>query len=230
MAFDSQWLYDTILFLPGMLMALTFHEFAHARMALAFGDPTAARAGRVTLNPLAHLDPMGTILIIASHGFGWAKPVPVNPANLHPPRLGDAMVSLAGPASNVLLAFVLAGTTHLLLARLRVDDAGTSGAVLLTLFKMSWYGVIINITIFVFNLFPLFPLDGHHILREMLPWHMRDGFMQWQRKFGMFTLMALIAIPMFAGQGLPPWANPIGTIVGLMQHTFMNLVRLPYLN
>jgi Zn-dependent protease len=229
MAFDSHWLYETILFLPGMLLGLTIHEFSHARTALAFGDPTAARAGRVTLNPLAHLDPIGTIVLIMSHGFGWAKPVPVNPANLHPPRLGDTMVSLAGPASNLLLAFILAGVTHIIRAYITFDDVTAGHSLRFTLYLMAAYGMLINISLFVFNLFPLFPLDGHHIMREMLPWHMREGFMRWQTKFGMFTLMALVAIPFLAGGELPAWANPIGTIVGFVRHTFMNIVGFPYL-
>jgi Zn-dependent protease len=229
MAFDSNWLYETILFLPGMLLGLTIHEFSHARTALAFGDPTAARAGRVTLNPLAHLDPMGTIILIVSHGFGWAKPVPVNPANLHPPGLGDIMVSLAGPASNLLLAFVLAATTHLLWPHgTTMYEIIAAHTLRSTVCLMSVYGMLINISLFVFNLFPLFPLDGHHILREMLPWHMREGFMRWQVKFGMFTLMALVTIPMLAGDrlNLPAWANPIGTIVRFVHNTFLNLVGL----
>jgi Zn-dependent protease len=227
MTFDfAEWLHQTILFLPGMLMGLTIHEFSHARTALAFGDPTAARAGRVTLNPLAHLDPVGTLVLLVTHGFGWAKPVPVNPDNLHPPRLGDAMVSLAGPASNLLLALVLAGVIHLLRLYLTIDDIADSHGLRFTLYMMVAYGMIINISLFVFNLCPLFPLDGHHILREMLPWHMREGFMRWQMKFGMLTLMALIAIPMFVGGNLPAWANPVGTIVGWVHNTFLNMVRL----
>ena len=97
--FQDDWFYRLILVAPPLLLSLTVHEFAHARTALAFGDPTAKAMGRVSLNPLVHLDPIGTIVLLVTRAFGWAKPVPINPANLHPRRLGDIAVSAAGPAS-----------------------------------------------------------------------------------------------------------------------------------
>src|ERR1035437_8633090 len=103
---DSAWLADKLLTIPLLIFSLVVHECAHARTALAFGDPTAKNMGRITLNPLPHLDFMGTLCLIFSGFIGWAKPVPVNPYNLHPRRLGDIAVSFAGPASNLSLALI----------------------------------------------------------------------------------------------------------------------------
>ena len=172
-----------------LLLSLTVHEFAHARVALAFGDPTAKSYGRVTLNPLAHLDPIGTLAIFLV-GFGWAKPVPVNPANLHPRRLGDIMVSVAGPLSNLALAVLSgAGLRVLLLA------GDPEWPVYDSAFMLLFYTMAVNLVLCIFNLIPLFPVDGHHILRESLPVHMRAGFMQWQVRYGQILLLALIFVP-----------------------------------
>lgn len=172
-----------------LLLSLVIHEYAHGRVALAFGDPTAKYNGRLTLNPLAHLDPIGTLALFLV-GFGWAKPVPVNPANLHPRRLGDIMVSLAGPLSNLALAALSGALLRVLLLagdpEWPVYEPGK---------MMLWWTMAVNLILCIFNLIPLFPLDGHHILRESLPVHMRAGFMQWQVRYGQILLLALIFVP-----------------------------------
>ncbi|MGD0218265.1 MAG: site-2 protease family protein [Desulfobaccales bacterium] len=146
-----------------LLFSVIVHEVAHGYVALLNGDPTARMLGRITLNPLPHIDPVGTILVPAllllSHTgilLGWAKPVPVNPRNFRNYRWGEATVSAAGPLSNLALAMVFAALLHL----------GLGGQGLL---KLAYYGVSINIILALFNLFPIPPLDGSHILSILLP-------------------------------------------------------------
>ena len=229
MAFlNTESLYRLMTFVPGLLLSLTVHEFAHARVALAFGDPTAKYLGRVTLNPLKHLDPIGTIAIIVTQlggvGFGWAKPVPVNPLNLYPRRLGDILVSLAGPLSNLTLAAVLLGALKLWmhLGPARIPEPLFTNGFLWCLVIM-----LVNVTLCVFNLVPLFPLDGHHILRELLPAETREPFMRWQMRFGPPVLMALIFLPGLLGrigQGNVP--NPLGYLFGTVHRFVLSLTGL----
>ncbi len=188
--FTQDAIMDILFRAPVLLLSLTVHEFAHARTALAFGDDTALRRGRCSLNPLVHLDPMGTICMLLV-GFGWAKPVPVNPMKLYPPRMGDMLVSLAGPMSNLALAVISAIGLRLLW------QFGSDQWMLFPAAEvMLLWGVLANVLLCVFNLVPLFPLDGHHILRESLPERSKMGFMQWQMRYGRFALMGLIMGPM----------------------------------
>ncbi len=181
-----------LMLLPPLLFSLVIHEYAHARTAWSFGDPTAKNMGRLTLNPMAHLDPIGTLALIFI-GFGWAKPVPINPMNLHPRRLGDIAVSLAGPMSNLVLAvisFLLYRGWAVLDARQLVPES-VFEPVADSLFLLG----IINVLLCTFNLIPLFPLDGHHILRELLPNDHQEGFMRWQMQYGRVALMAMLFGP-----------------------------------
>ncbi len=146
-----------ILLLPTLLFALSFHEFAHAWMAHRHGDDTAARMGRLTLNPLAHLDPMGAMMILFV-GFGWAKPVPVNPMYLRNPRTDMMKVAFAGPASNLLLA--LAGGLIIRLFGYNSIHTLMAGGTIPTLLV---FFVQINIALAVFNMIPVAPLDGSQI-------------------------------------------------------------------
>ena len=175
---------------PGLLFSLTIHEYAHARVALLFGDPTAYYQGRVSLNPLRHLDPIGTLMILLIH-FGWAKPVPVNPANLHPRGIGDIAVSLAGPLSNLAFAALLGVMLRIATASGFLADKPWGELAL----DMVWITMAVNIVLFLFNLIPLFPLDGHHILRELLPAGRRYGYMIWQMRYGNIALLAILFLP-----------------------------------
>jgi Zn-dependent protease len=192
---DEQ-LLDMLIAAPGLILSLTIHEVAHARTALAFGDPTARNLGRTSFNPLRHLDPIGTLALFFA-GFGWAKPVPVNPMNLEPPRVGDFAVSLAGPLSNlglaILFALIFRGL-YMLGFSPRFHDLAASDAYHWLLVGVG-ATVQINIVLCIFNLMPLFPLDGHHMLREVLPTHMHEGYMYWQRRYGMMVLIGIVLLP-----------------------------------
>lgn len=160
--FGEDFISRAIIGFPILIFSLTIHECAHAWSAFKFGDPTARNMGRLTLNPLAHLDMMGVIVMIMSgFRFGWAKPVPVNLANLENPRMADIWISAAGPLSNIAIAIV-AGICF------RIAGAAMTGLPD-GLFVLLQTAVWINLTLAFFNLIPLFPLDGSHILRNLLP-------------------------------------------------------------
>lgn len=148
---------DMIFRIPALLLALTVHEYAHAKVADILGDPTPRAYGRLTLNPLAHLDPLGLLMLWLVR-FGWAKPVPINPSYLRPRRTGLILVSLAGAGANVLTAFVL---LVLLKLQILLFNQGLASIVELAM----WY----NIFLAVFNLVPIPPLDGSKVLLELLP-------------------------------------------------------------
>ena len=148
-----------IILLPILIFSLCFHEFSHGYIAYKLGDHTAARNGRLTLNPLAHLDPIGSLMILFV-GFGWAKPVPVNPINFSNPRVDMIKVAFAGPASNILLAFV-AG----LIMRF-INFAGILQNE--TFYLILYYFIFINIALSVFNMIPVAPLDGSQIFGNLI--------------------------------------------------------------
>ena len=145
--------------IPALLIAITFHEFAHARMAYYFGDTTAQRQGRMNLNPLSHLDPIGTIMILLV-GFGWAKPVPINPYNFNQYRKGLRWVSFAGPMVNFILGFLSLLFFSILFSRGITDGLFLQFVMVLTQ---------LNILLGIFNLIPIPPLDGSKILMSFLP-------------------------------------------------------------
>ncbi|MBC8374651.1 MAG: site-2 protease family protein [FCB group bacterium] len=158
--------YSLLLAVPAILIALTFHEFAHGYVAYRFGDPTAKNHGRLTLNPLAHLDPMGTIMIFLIH-FGWAKPVPVDPRYLGNPKRDMMWIAAAGPLMNVALALISGILIRIFLATdlAYADPNGGIGV----LFQMIRYSLYINLALAFFNLLPIPPLDGSKILAGLLP-------------------------------------------------------------
>jgi Zn-dependent protease len=183
-----------------LLIAFTFHEFAHAYTAYKFGDPTAKHLGRVTLNPRVHLDLIGTLLILIA-GFGWAKPVPVNRNKFKYPRLMGIIVSFAGPFSNLLISFTGLLCMYVLVGFGAVDSMspGVYKAVQLFLSLL----VSINMTLFLFNLIPLPPLDGYRILEDLLPAGLREklrGFEQW----AIFIFLLMVFIPPIARVTLGP--------------------------
>ncbi len=180
---------------PPILFALAFHEYCHGWVANRLGDPTAKMAGRLTLNPISHLDPIGTIMLFIVH-FGWAKPVPVNPMNLRDPKKDMLWVSLAGPGSNMLLALGF-GLLVRVFGMPGFHLGAHSGAMQL-LQIMLVYGVIINLALAVFNLIPIPPLDGSKILHAVLPYQYEQQYARFEQ-FGPILLLGLIALGYFGG-------------------------------
>jgi Zn-dependent protease len=189
-----------------LLTAFAVHEFAHAWSADRFGDPTPRNNGRLTLNPMAHLDPMGSLMLIVV-GFGWAKPVPVNPYALAR-RSSAAMmwVALAGPASNLLMALIAAIPFQLGLVSAFAAFTNP-GEILPSLDKLLFEFVTINLLLMLFNLIPLAPLDGEKILYYLLPVS-GQRFMDTIRPYGPLILLAFLFLGPLLG------FNVIGSIIG----------------
>lgn len=176
-----------LLIAPPILLALTFHEFSHAYMAHKYGDDTAKDKGRLTLNPLAHLDILGTIMIFLVH-FGWAKPVPVNPYHLKDPKKDMLWISAAGPISNMILAFFSGILLRLFLGMgIAPDQRSALGLFVFMLFM----SLRINLALAIFNILPIAPLDGSKILFGLLP-EKYENSMYYLERYGPFILIGLI--------------------------------------
>jgi len=171
-----------------ILWALTVHEFANAWMAFRCGDDTAERLGRMTLNPWPHLDLFGTLAFLIL-GFGWAKPVPVNPRFFRNPKWDDIKVSQAGVAANLISAGFFA-----LLFRLVIPHYPGEGGWMSSLLILLLLSVRINLILLFFNLIPIPPLDGSHVLRELLPWHVREKYQHIMGAAGIWVLVALLTL------------------------------------
>lgn len=186
---------NILLSLPILLMSVVIHEVAHAWQARREGDDTAERLGRITLNPVKHIDPFGSVLLPlmlwfanSSMMFGWAKPVPVDPRNFRQLRAGDIRVSLAGIVSNLCLAVLFTLITAAL-----VKLGG--GAVMDTLRRAFLYGVFINLVLAFFNLIPIPPLDGSHVLYQLLPPRAAEGYRRVGRWGFLVILLLVFAMP-----------------------------------
>ncbi len=188
-----------ILRIPVLLIVITVHEFAHARMAYHFGDATAEKHGRMNLNPINHLDPIGSLMILLV-GFGWAKPVPINPINFNRYRSGLRWVSFAGPLSNLILGFV----SMLLFAFMINTGLVVFGGLLYNFMQQL---IMINVYLAIFNLFPIPPLDGSKILMSFLSDANLELYNQIER-YAPLILLALIFTGVFR-MILFPVANAI---------------------
>lgn len=171
-----------LLTLPVLLIVITVHEYAHGLAAYIMGDPTAKYLGRLTLNPIKHIDPLGILMLILFR-FGWAKPVPVNPRNFHDPLKGMALVAIAGPATNFFFAWLLVMMgTKIFYPFIEANP----------LINLIWhYAIWINIALAIFNLIPINPLDGSRILAGLLPYKYAMEMNKMER-YGMFLLIAVI--------------------------------------
>lgn len=176
----------------GLILAISIHEFSHAVAADRLGDPTPRAQGRLTLNPLSHLDPLGTLALLFL-GFGWGRPVMFDPYNLRSPRRDSAIIALAGPISNLLLALILSLIIHF------VPGIGVFTAVLSII-------IIMNITLAIFNLVPVFPLDGEKILGGLLPPELYREFAMIMKQYGTIILV-LMLLPIAGG------VSPISALI-----------------
>ena len=172
-----------MILIPAVLIALMFHELAHGLVAYWLGDDTAKRAGRLTLNPLDHLDPLGTLCMIF-FGFGWAKPVPVNTSRFRHRKVGMALTALAGPLANFLLSFVL------ILIALLMQTLAPANQILLALSRFFIQTGQLSVCLGVFNLIPIPPLDGSKVLAMFLPNSAYGQLMRYER-YGILVLLAL---------------------------------------
>jgi Zn-dependent protease len=185
-------------FVIAILLALSWHEAAHALIAYRLGDPTARDEGRLTLNPIAHLDLLGTLLFLTV-GFGWGKPVPVNPRNFRNVKRDSALTALAGPISNFVLAFIAFG----ILVMFFPDSlAGSVEGLMQASGGLAWQSFIrevlmsslfINLGLMAFNLLPIAPLDGSKIIHPFIPWRYEDGYERFMRQGPFILLFLLIA-------------------------------------
>lgn len=199
------WMFNlerAIICLPILFFSLTVHEFCHAWMANRMGDPTARQMGRMSLNPLVHIDLMGLLVMVGSgFRFGWAKPVPINPFNFRDWRKGMFLVSIAGPASNILIAISAAIIFHALpLLGLDVESAGAA-------YQFVFFMILINCALAFFNMIPLPPLDGSKILISLLP-PQYDNFATALERYGPLVLLGIIFI------GFMSPVSPIWMIIG----------------
>jgi Zn-dependent protease len=201
-----------------LVLAFTVHEFAHAYVAYKFGDTTAKDQGRLTLNPVQHLDPFGTILILIA-GFGWARPVPVMRSRFKNPRLAGILVSAAGPLSNFLIAFIAFGIFYFFVG----VSGGEVPPFAVDLLQMI---VELNILLFVFNLLPFPPLDGYRIIEDLSPPHVRVKMSQFEQ-YGILLFLILVITPLdqytiwpFLNTGMSATGQAFSTIYGTIFSIF----------
>ena len=206
LVFNGQYALFALL-LIALVLSLSCHEFGHAWVAKLSGDDTAERAGRLTLNPLAHIDVMGLAMVVLV-GFGYAKPVPTDPRNYRW-RRADLWVAAAGPGMNLLLAIV-AWNGFLLLREGGVALAFQDGTV--TFFALL---VQVNLLLMLFNLLPLGPLDGHYILPHFLPARLAMAYRMANARYGVWALLALIVVGML---GVPVFATLTGFAASLVPY------------
>ena len=194
-----------LVILAALVISLSFHEFGHAFTAWRFGDPTAKNAGRLTLNPLAHIDPMGLLMVVFV-GFGYAKPVPTNPRFFNS-RYAELLVAAAGPAMNLLLAIV---SINLFLLGVKwgwIHPADPRAAMFF------FYLAQINLLLMIFNLLPIGALDGHYILPYFLPRRVSAAYRYYNERYGNYALLALVALAIL---GVPIFSTMIGLSQGLV--------------
>lgn len=198
---------------PIVLLSIAIHEYAHAKLADAAGDPTPGFYGRVTMNPLKHLDPFGTLFIIMSSlagvGFGWGKPVPMDPRKMRNPRWDHFWAVIGGPLSNLLQAIVYA----ILLRVVMIAMPGQLPTVLL----IFAYGILINISLFLFNLLPLGPLDGMWIAGTFMNEQNRLKWTRWNLTYGQ-ALFIFMILPVIDGRSM------VSVVIGPLRNYLQNIL------
>jgi Zn-dependent protease len=214
-------IYSIAVWLVPLVIAIVFHEVAHGLVARRLGDPTAEQKGRLTLNPIKHIDPFGTVvlpmILAISHApvFGWAKPVPVNYRRLKNPRRDMVLVALAGPGMNLLLALI--GTAILAATIMLSGGAHTGAAAFVAANALNF--VLINIFLAVFNLLPVPPFDGGHVVEGLLPAGPAQSF----RKVGRYSLLVLVVL-LLVLPALSPHADVVTRIVSPIVDQIMRVL------
>ncbi|OIO03908.1 MAG: site-2 protease family protein [Elusimicrobia bacterium CG_4_10_14_0_2_um_filter_56_8] len=205
---------DWILQIPVLVFSVIFHEFAHGYSAFRRGDDTAYLSGRLSLNPLPHIDPIGTVLVPVACAMmhlptiGWAKPVPVNPYRMRSPRADMAMVALSGPLSNIFLVLVFSVAFKFLTFGLLGEDMSY------TLMRMAGFGVIINLALAMFNLIPVYPLDGSQVALGLL----KGSWLEHYEKhlpYGVYIIIALVFTGLIKFLIIPPLALALSLLAYL---------------
>lgn len=200
MSFDpAEW----IVKIPVLLFAITVHEYAHGAAAWHFGDPTARQMGRLSFNPIKHLDPLGALCLFLFN-FGWARPVPIDMRYFRNLRRDTIIVSLAGPLANLCTAFAAGMLMRFLMLPVEIYQ------------MVLVYLLLMNLGLGLFNLLPIPPLDGSHILENLLPPKASYTFREWSR-YGPFVLIGIILLDNFAGTGIirTILIHPMRTLAGL---------------
>lgn len=200
----QNFIYWTLIAVPSILIASTIHEYAHALTAFKLGDPTAKAEGRLTLNPIKHIDPIGALCMVLFR-FGWSKPVPINEYNFEKREFYTALTALAGPVSNLVLASIAGLVNHFLTL-----DGNSLIVYLLYIFAT------INIALAIFNLLPIPPLDGHKIVRAILPKNLRY---YWEKLEKYSLILILLLILPFS-----PLQKPVFSFIGNTLDTFLRIL------
>ncbi len=210
--FTAEGLKQLILWIPVILFSISFHEFAHGWVAYKLGDPTAKNAGRLTLNPIKHFNPFGFLMMLIVH-FGWATPVPVDPANFKKPRQGMLYTAVAGPIANIILALISSLLYAILYVSLENVTAASSFAISLIRYTalLLLYFIYMNIGLAVFNLIPVYPLDGSRILEFFMPYKYQTFMM----KYGQYIQLAFMLIVILT--------SVVGTVIGTVQSVVANV-------
>ena len=215
--------YQAILRVCQFIVLLTFHEWGHAKSANMLGDPTAEDEGRMSFNPAVHIDLIGTIILpllgtlFGGAFFGWAKPVPVNPRNLRNPKRDLMIIAAAGPIMNIICTIIILGIAKLLRVTIGFPDSPTQLQIDIILLRQS---AIISIFLAVFNMLPLFPLDGFSVVYGLLPWRQAQAFSR-LRPYGMIILMCIIFLP-----SLLHIPNPVFWFIVTVSYGIFDLVAI----
>ena len=196
---------------PGLILGFTIHEFCHAITAYKLGDDMPKAQGRLSLSPFVHIDLWGFLMVLLV-GFGWAKPVQINPRNFKKPKRDDILVSVAGPLSNLLLGFLLLVVCHFVTA----NSGNEPSDFLKTIYIITYMAATMNIFLFVFNLMPIPPLDGWHIFKNFLP-------LRYYKQINLVEKYSRYILILFLVSGLSYIIEPIGSVI---INLFENLLRL----
>ncbi len=201
---------ELILVIPVLLLSLSIHEYSHGYVSYKLGDPTPKANGRLTLNPIAHLSLMGSLVLLITRRIGWAKPVPVDPRYYKNPRKGMMLVGIAGPSSNLILAAIFALIFRTVMALISVNSVGAIGGQVSNLqyviLRFLMLAIIVNLSLGFFNLLPIPPLDGSNILRGLIPRNLDKYLNKLQGPLGMVILLVLAYTGILWGM-ISPFVN-----------------------